>query len=200
MPLRLLTLPVRVGVGVVRFSLRLAGRAVGFGDSGSNGSSPTSTTADRTAEPSRSPAETGDARDGEGRSPAPASPPAPATKASAATEPTQPSAASDRAEPSPISPSEEAAKTIDDEPVVVAEFAEPGAEDGAGAEVDVDEPWPGYSGMAADAVVDRLTQLDAPQLAVVELYERSHKNRETVLDAAERRLRSLTPPGGASAD
>ena len=34
-------------------------------------------------------------------------------------------------------------------------------------------------------------------LAAVELYESTHKARRSVLDAAERRLRELTPPGAA---
>jgi hypothetical protein len=83
------------------------------------------------------------------------------------------------------------AKTIDDEAELVAEVAEPGAEDGASAQIEVDEPWKGYDDLAADDVIERIRLSDAAELAVVELYERSRKRRRTVLAAAERRQREL---------
>jgi hypothetical protein len=91
----------------------------------------------------------------------------------------------------PVDESADRAKTIDDEPELVAEVAEPGAEDGASAELEVDEPWDGYDDLAADDVIERIRQADAAELAVVELYERSHKRRRTVLAAAERRGKEL---------
>lgn len=96
----------------------------------------------------------------------------------------------------PLTPEQEAIKTIDeaDEAEVVAEFAEPGAEDGAGAQLDVEQPWEGYASMNAGSVIDRLQQADPAQLALVELYEQTHKNRQTVLSAAAKRLRALSPP------
>jgi hypothetical protein len=82
------------------------------------------------------------------------------------------------------------AKRIDDEPVPVAEVAEPGAEDGAGAEVRVDPPWDGYDSMTAADVRDRLVAADAEIAAAVTLYESAGKGRVSVIRAAERRLSS----------
>jgi hypothetical protein len=87
--------------------------------------------------------------------------------------------------------SAQAEKTIDDRPELVAEFAEPGAEDGAGAEVEVDPPWDGYDELSADDVIERIEQLGPAELGVTELYERSRKSRRTVLAAAARRQRML---------
>jgi hypothetical protein len=47
--------------------------------------------------------------------------------------------------------------------------------------------------MNAGAVIDRLAVATAAQLALVELYERAHRNRPTVLAAAHKRL--TEPPG-----
>jgi hypothetical protein len=91
----------------------------------------------------------------------------------------------------PVDQSADKAKTIDDEPELVAEVAEPGAEDGASAELEVDEPWAGYDDLTADDAIERVRQADAAELAVVELYERAHKQRRTVLAAAERRQKEL---------
>jgi hypothetical protein len=96
--------------------------------------------------------------------------------------------------PTPLDPAEEVAKTVDDKPVLVDELAEPGAEDGAGAAVEVDEPWKDYGDMNADAVIARLREASAAELAVVELYERSHRRRQTVLTAAERRHKEISGP------
>jgi hypothetical protein len=70
----------------------------------------------------------------------------------------------------------------------VAEAADPGAEDGAGAEVRVAEPWEGYRQLHAADVVDRITGADPATLAAVELYELSSRRRQTVLDAVAREL------------
>ena len=79
---------------------------------------------------------------------------------------------------------------VSEEPVVVAQFAEPGAEDGAGARVVVEEPWPGYTEMNAKEVIARVRGADSAALAAVELYESSNRNRQTVLGAVRRELRS----------
>jgi ferritin-like metal-binding protein YciE len=52
-----------------------------------------------------------------------------------------------------------------------------------------DEPWPGYDELTASEVVEVLSKSEDEQLAkrVLE-YERSHKNRATVLRAVEREL------------
>jgi hypothetical protein len=78
---------------------------------------------------------------------------------------------------------------VSEEPELVAETAEPGAEEGAGASVTVREPWEGYASMNARTVISRLAQATAAELAAVELYEGAHRARSTVLEAAERELR-----------
>jgi hypothetical protein len=96
------------------------------------------------------------------------------------------------AEPlTPIDHDAEVAKTIDDEDELVAEFADPGAEDGPGATIEVDPPWDGYGVMHADDVVARIAGADEAELFVLELYERAHKDRRTVIEAADARLREL---------
>ncbi len=82
------------------------------------------------------------------------------------------------------------------EPELVQEFAEPGAEDGAGAEITVDEPWTGYDQMKADEVVSRLADASEAELAAVQLYERAHRERDMVLSAVESRFK-LVSRGGA---
>ncbi|MBV9193512.1 MAG: hypothetical protein JO168_05160 [Solirubrobacterales bacterium] len=76
------------------------------------------------------------------------------------------------------------------EPELVREEAEPGAEEGAGASVTVAPPWDGYAKMGARQVIARLEEADAAQLAAIQLYESSHRRRQTVLQAVERRLRA----------
>lgn len=75
---------------------------------------------------------------------------------------------------------------------MVEQRAEPGAEEGAGAEFHVRTPWPGYERMQADDILKRLQQADPAELAAVQLYERNHRARETVLAAAGRRFRDAT--------
>ncbi len=78
---------------------------------------------------------------------------------------------------------------VSEEPELVSEVAEPGAEDGAGASVTVSEPWNGYSRMSAQEIIDRLSSATPAELAAVELYESDNRDRRTVLDAAERELK-----------
>jgi hypothetical protein len=80
---------------------------------------------------------------------------------------------------------------IDTEPELVGEFAETGAEEGAGAEIHVDEPWEGYGRMAAADVQDRVAVAGAEELAVIQLYETTHRKRASVVDAVERRSKEL---------
>ena len=117
--------------------------------------------------------------------PAPTPPPAPPPTAPAA-EPAPPF----RAEPTHVS----------QEATIVEEFAEPGAEDGAGAEVTVDEPWDGYARMSARDVIARVTDATPAELAAVQLYEGTHKQRETVTEAAARELRAKSGRGAITAD
>jgi hypothetical protein len=89
--------------------------------------------------------------------------------------------------PAPPIPDEQ--QHVSEEATVVAEFAEQGAEEGAGAEVSVEEPWEGYRRMKAQDIVARLGSETDEVVAVVQLYETFHRRRQTVLRAAERRLK-----------
>jgi hypothetical protein len=73
--------------------------------------------------------------------------------------------------------------------------ADPGAEEGAGAQIHIAEPWQGYAELKAADVVDQLAGRDQAELAAVELYEASHRNRQTVIDAAKRELRRADDAG-----
>ena len=79
---------------------------------------------------------------------------------------------------------------VSEEPVLVREEAEPGAEDGAGAVVHVAPPWEGYEGMSAREVIARLRGAPSAVLAAVQLYETGHRKRQTVLQAVARELKS----------
>ena len=84
---------------------------------------------------------------------------------------------------------------VSEEPELVEEFAEPGAEDGAGASVEIAEPWPGYRGLSAEDVIARIDDATPAELAGIELYETANRHRQTVLEAAARSLRSKTGLG-----
>jgi hypothetical protein len=71
---------------------------------------------------------------------------------------------------------------------LVEEVAEPGAEDGAGAQVRIAEPWSGYRELRAADVIDRLPTASAEELAAIELYELSSRQRQTIITAAQREL------------
>lgn len=85
----------------------------------------------------------------------------------------------------PAVPDELIPDHVDEEVVLVAEVAEEGAEDGAGPELHVDEPWDGYDRMTAPEIRDRVAAADPVVAAAVELYETTHKSRRTVIEAAE---------------
>jgi hypothetical protein len=78
---------------------------------------------------------------------------------------------------------------VDEEPVLVAEVAEEGAQEGAGPELTVEPPWDGYDQMTAADIRDRLATASPVAAGAVELYERTHKNRSSVIDASERAQR-----------
>ena len=80
---------------------------------------------------------------------------------------------------------------VDTEPELVAEFAEPGAEEGAGPEIHVDEPWHGYRKMRVADIRDRVTVANTAELAVIQLYESNNRGRTSILDAVERRSKEL---------
>jgi hypothetical protein len=105
--------------------------------------------------------------------------------------PAEPAVAAAPAEPDvptadapPAVPDELIPDHVDEETVLVAEVAEEGAEDGAGAELRVDPPWEGYDEMTAADIRDRLAAATAVEAAAVELYESTGKNRRTVIEAA----------------
>jgi hypothetical protein len=93
-----------------------------------------------------------------------------------------------RAEPAPSARSEPPTH-VSEEPVLVSESAEPGAEEGAGASVTVLEPWTGYGRMTARDVIDRVRSASVAELAALRLYEARHRGRRTVLAAADRQLK-----------
>jgi hypothetical protein len=89
----------------------------------------------------------------------------------------------------PVAESEPVAPHVDAEAEVVEEVADPGAQDGAGAQIRVDPPFDGYDKLRAADVVARLRGADVATLGAIELYERSHRRRRTVLDAVTRELK-----------
>ena len=91
--------------------------------------------------------------------------------------------------PEPPAPAPAEPDHVSEEPVLVDEFAEPGAEDGAGAEVHIDPPWDGYERMNAKQVIARLADADPTELAAIQLYEGANRRRQTVMNAAARELR-----------
>jgi hypothetical protein len=86
---------------------------------------------------------------------------------------------------------------VSEEPELVRESAEAGAEDGAGAAVRVLEPWNGYAGMNAREVIARARQAGRADLAAVRLYEARHRSRQTVLAAVDRQLKVGNGSGAA---
>lgn len=143
----------------------------------------------RTAEPSGRPAEEAMKAAPPIDEPASAAAAAPSTVAPAAAEagepPTEPAAAE---APQPEPPPADEPTHVGEESELVAEAAETGAEYGAGAEVAVDEPWPGYDEMTAADIEDRLLTEGPETVAAVSLYEASHKGRASILEAASRTM------------
>ena len=78
---------------------------------------------------------------------------------------------------------------VEAEAELVAESADPGALEGAGAELRVDEPWPNYRRMTAKEITDRLAAVSAEEIAIVRLYESTHRKRRDVLRATDKALR-----------
>ena len=114
-------------------------------------------------------------------------PPPPVTTAPSVT--AAPPAATPRPAPEPPEPSHVSA-----EPELVEAFSEPGAEDGAGAQVRVAEPWPGYRHLKARDVIARLPSATREEVATVELFELAGANRKSVVVAAQRALKKASPP------
>jgi hypothetical protein len=160
--MRLLTLPLRLSFKLLRGALSLV--------QGPDEPGPTPTRVPPQPRYRRSEEEPA------GNGGAPASPePAAPTQATAPPQPADPLAP---AEPIHVS----------EEPELVAEVAERGAEEGAGAELHVDEPWPGYARMTAAEIRDRLRGEGPAAAAAVRLYEAANKGRSSVLEAAGREI------------
>jgi hypothetical protein len=81
--------------------------------------------------------------------------------------------------PTPLRPISDTGH-LDDDAELVESF---GPADDVGGTITVQEPWDGYAGQPATAIVARLRGADPATKAVVALYERGHKNRATVLRA-----------------
>jgi hypothetical protein len=96
-----------------------------------------------------------------------------------------------RPAPPPIAPEP---AHVSESPELVQEIAEPGAEDGAGAQVRIAEPWEGYRQMTAADIIDHLASASREELATVELYELAGRRRTSVVAAAQRALKQASPP------
>jgi hypothetical protein len=173
----LITLPLRVGMRATRMWLRVTGEAAGLAVS----------VASQLLDRGR--------RDEVRRPTSPAwSSGHAASSAPAATRPAPPAPASPVTAPPPVAeaptaPTQDEPVHVSEEPELVEELAEAGAEEGAGAEVHVEEPWEGYEQSNAKDVIARLATADVAELAAVQLYERGHRGRQTILAAVERELR-----------
>jgi hypothetical protein len=164
---------LRFGFGAIGFGVRVGRAAVGAVGRrpSSNGAGPPSgavVDAPRRARPVAQP---------------------PRKRAAPARRPDRAAAPPPAASPAPPQP---APPHISEEPTLVAETAEPGAEEGAGAELRVDEPWAGYAKLTAAEIRDRLASASDEELAAVELYESTHRRRRTIVDAAKDTLRRRT--------
>jgi uncharacterized membrane protein len=169
----LIALPIRLGASATGLASRLAERAVRIGVSATERLIELALT--RTAGAAATP-----------HAPeAAVANPAPAT-ASTPVAPASPVA------PSPPVPPEPEPAHVSREARFVEAFADPGAEEGPGAAVRIEEPWTGYGRMTAREVIARLGRASAEELAAAALYERAHRGRRTVLVEADRQLRRAT--------
>jgi len=202
-----ITLPLRVGVSATRRGLRVTARAAGVAFRITRlvigGSEPTEPHVAATDAPESSSAFVVDVVIASSPSRAVAPAPPGATSEPGPTAPSAPAAAPARDVGAAPARAVGAAPEIP--PAHVSEglqfveaFAEPGAEEGAGAAVHVEEPWANYSQMTADEVIVRLADATPEELAVVALYEGVHRRRKTVLAGASRRLRSATASASAA--
>ena len=165
----LITLPVRIGLGATRLWVRAAAEAIAVAG-GAAGKLIDVAVSRRSVQ---------------GKDPYSLTPPS----RSAAAPVSPPPAPETRAAREPD------AAHVSEEPVLVEEFAEPGAESGAGAELHVHEPWSGYDQLNAKDVIARLAVASPAELAAVQLYESTNRSRQTILTAVARQLRSANGGG-----
>jgi hypothetical protein len=196
LPITIVRVPIELGFGAAKEAVKFAHGLVGGGEE------PVAEKP-RPAPPPRR-RRTSSRRSGNGRARTAAKPtPPPATEAPAPAKPaTEPVPEPPAAEPPVVEPAPEPTVTqpapeptvteapshVSEEPELVAEVAETGAEEGAGAEVVVDEPWPGYDQMTAADIEDRLVTESPETAAAVSLYEASRKGRASILEAASRSM------------
>jgi hypothetical protein len=131
----------------------------------------------------------------------PSTPAAPPERATEVTAGSAPTVEAPSPPPEPVAPTAGTAREttpahVSRDAELVESFADPGAERGVGAAVDVEEPWEGYAHMTANDVIARLADASPEALAAVELYEHAHRGRKTVLAAADRQLRRATASAG----
>jgi hypothetical protein len=185
----LITLPLRLTGAAVRLWWRAADQAIGL-TSGLAGQ-----VIERVSPPASPAHEAGsssavhEAGSSSVTRPSTAAPSAPAARPA----PTQPPA-----EPKPRMRSViEQPRHVSEEPELVEELAEPGAEDGAGAELHIREPWEGYRDMSSREIGAKLVGASTAELAAVDLYERANRARQTILVAVARQLKSQPQSGGS---
>jgi hypothetical protein len=195
----LIMLPVRIGVGASRLWLRAAGQGVAVAANAAtkllDSATGRQSVSDGMGGPARPLPPERRARSVGVRAPAERvqEPPRPRPpSASDALGSAPPPAAPPRTPPEPEPPH------VSEEPVLVDAFSEPGAEDGAGAELHVEEPWSGYDQMNAKQVVARLGEAGPAELAAVQLYESGHRARQTILTSVARELRTANGRGRRS--
>ena len=192
---RLLT---RVGVDAAGKAVSLAGQTIGVGSSNGSSSDHGRPAESATAEPGWreesieqpvSPVDVEHPREEPERDPRrePERRPTPAQPRDTAR--TRPVSAVRPPRVQPAAPEVPEPVHVSEEPELVREEAEPGAEDGAGAAVTVIEPWNGYAHMNAREVIARAQQASPAELAAVRLYESRNRSRQTVLAAVDRQLK-----------
>jgi hypothetical protein len=201
----LVTLPLRVGVGATRLWLRGAGQAVSVAANVTEqvvdavvGRTSVHAPAPRDVAPAADVWRPMEASPSEGRAYAeppreaghrepepPRRPPEPESPPPTQDPPTPPVRIDVPGSPAHVSEGRE----------LVEEFAERGAEDGAGAELHVQEPWRGYRELNAKQVIARLVAADPAELAAVQLYESRHRSRQKILTAVGRQLQNANGRG-----
>lgn len=194
---RLLT---RAGVGAAERAISLAGQTIGVASSNGSDHESHSRPSAPTAEPGWreepieepvSPVEVEHPQDEPEARPTPGPAQPLATTRAPSVPPVRP------AREEPAAPIVEEPVHVSEEPELVREEAEPGAEEGAGAELRVAEPWNGYARMNARDVIARAQQASPAELAAVRLYESRHRSRQTVLAAVDRQLKLASGPNRA---
>jgi hypothetical protein len=191
LPITVVRVPVEIGFGAAKEAVKFAHGLVSGGDEPVEEEPRPAPPPRRRRTSSRSGARSGNGRARSGAATRRTSrrPAAEAMKAAPPVdEPASPTADVPSPEPAATPPAADEPVRVAEEPELVAEAAETGAEDGAGAEVDVDEPWPGYDEMTAADIEERLLAEGPEAAAAVSLYEASRKGRASILEAASRTM------------